>query len=502
MFTRRQSHGRGRRQRRAAAGLVALAAALMFTAQWPGPAAHASDSTPRLHAASSSHPGWVRYYIVQPLRDHHSEDLYEIAVKTLGNGSRATTIFKLNRGRLQRGGGRLQDPSVIKPGWILVLPRTASGPGVRFGPLPGLTAPAAVSPQPLSSSQAADGTATAGQPWYLVSKRAAVVVGVILIALLLAAGLAVGLAAAGGLRRNPRVTRPPHGRYALAPLAAGPPAESTLSGLSALDTTGFPALRMPDQPGGRLALTAPTAIFGPASPSWPDYPLSAAARPDGPGQPERSDPGLPAQDHEVVFGDDRIRVVLAEGPAATRAGQPHNGHTGFRPAPYLLWTPRPGDTPDGGVAFACLGTGAAGALFIDIGAAPGAVAIGGDDDAAVRLAESIAHQLCAAPAADRGCAVVVIGDTLPAPPPSAATWVASVRELAGPAWPPHFSGNGTEVIFCRSSPKADMIWLARYVSRARHRVIPVVLARIPEVPWSFTAQPSRHPDNSLQSVIA
>jgi len=497
MFSRRQSHGGGRRQRRAAAGLVALAAAVMFTAQWPGPAAYASDSTPRLHAASSSssHRGWVRYYIVQPPRDHQNDDLYEIAFKTLGNGSLATTIFQLNQGRLQPGGGRLQDPSVIRPGWILVLPRTASGPGVRFGPLPAVTASATVSPQPLSSSQAADGTATARQPWYLSSRHAAVVVGVILIALLLAAGLA----AAGGRRRNPRVTRPPHGRYALAPLAAGPPAESTLS---ALDTTGFPALRMPDQPGGQLARTAPTAISGPASPSWPDYPLSAAARRDGPGQPERSDPGLPAQDHEVVFGDDRIRVVLAEGPAATRAGQPHNGHTGLRPAPYLLWTPRPGDTPDGGLAFACLGTGAAGALFIDIGAAPGAVAIGGDDDAAVRLAESIAHQLCAAPAAGRRCAVVVIGDTLPAPPPFAAAWIASARELAGPAWPPHGSGDGTEVIFCRSSPKADMVWLARYVSRARHRVIPVVLASIPDTPWSITAQPSRHPDESLQSVIA
>jgi len=187
MFTRRQPPGRGRRQRRTAAGLFTLAA-VMFTAQWPGPAAYASDSTPRLHATSSSHPGWVRYYIVGRPGDHQNDDLYEIAVKTLGNGNLATTIFKLNQGRLQPGGGRLQDPSVIKPGWILVLPRTASGPGVRFGPLPGLTASATISPQPLSSSQAADGTATARrQPWYLISKRAAVV-GVILIALLLGPG--------------------------------------------------------------------------------------------------------------------------------------------------------------------------------------------------------------------------------------------------------------------------------------------------------------------------
>jgi len=211
---------------------------------------------------------------------------------------------------------------------------------------------------------------------------------------------------------------------------------------------------------------------------------------------------MPAQDHEVVFGDDRIHVVLAEAPAATRAGQPRPGDAGVHRMPYVRWTPRPGDVPAGGVAFACLGTGAAGALFIDISAAPGTVAIGGDDQAAVRLAESIAHQLCAAPAADRGCAVVVIGDTLPAPPPAAAAWVGSLRELAGPARPPQGPDDGTEVVFCRSSSPEDILWLGRYVSRARRHVVPVILASIPDAPWSFTAQPSRYPDESLHSVIA
>jgi hypothetical protein len=497
MFTRRQPRGRGHRQRRAAAGLAALAAAVVLTAPWPGPAAHASDSTPRLPASSPPHRGWVRYYVVQPPGDHYSEDLYGIAVKTLGNGSLAATIFRLNQGRLQPGGGRLQDPEVIRPGWILVLPGTASGPGVRFGPRPAVTGPAA--PSPPSGSRATVGATAASQPRHLISQPAAVVAGVILLALLLAAGLA----AAVGRRRKARVSRAPHSRHGLAPLAQlapGPPPGGSTP--SAVETARFPALSMPDQPGGRLAGPAPAAISGPPRPARPEYLLPAAAHPAGPGQPDRSDPGMPAQDHEVAFGDDRIHVVLAGVPAGAREGQPRNGHAGLRPAPYLLWTSRPGDTPDGGVAFACLGTGAAGALFVDIGAAPGAVAVGGDDAAAVRLAESIAHQLCAAPAAGRGCAVVVIGDTLPAPPPSAAAWVASLRELTGPAWPPPGSGDRTEVIFCRSTPKEHMLWLAGYVSRARHRVIPVVLASTPDAPWSFTAQPSRHPDESPHSVIA
>jgi hypothetical protein len=40
------------------------------------------------------------------------------------------------------------------------------------------------------------------------------------------------------------------------------------------------------------------------------------------------------------------------------------------------------------------------------------------------------------------------------------------------------------------------------VSCARHRVVPVVLASTPDAPWSFTGQPSHHPDESLHSVIA
>jgi hypothetical protein len=491
MFPRRQPRGRGHRRRRAAAGLAALAAAVVCTAPWPGPAAQASDSTPRLHASPPSHRGWVRYYVVQPPRDHHSEDLYEIAAKTLGNGSLATAIFRLNQGRLQPAGGRLQDPAVIRPGWILVLPPTASGPGVRFGPRSAVTG----SPAP-GRSRAPRGPSAASQARSRIGTPAVVAAGVILIVLLLGAGLVL----ARLRRRKARVTRSPHPTHAVAPPAPPglPPGGSPPRAL----TARFPALRIPGQPAGQLARPAPAAIDGRDGPSSPTSVLPAAARPDGPCQPDRGAAGMPAQDHEVAFGDDRIHVVLAGVPAGARDGRPRNGSAGFRLAPYLLWTSRPGDTPDGGVAFACLGTGAAGALFVDIGAAPGAIAIGGDDAAAVRLAESIAHQLCAAPAADRRRAVVVVGDTLPAPPPFAATWVASLHELAGPAWPPPGSGDRTEVIFCRSTPKEDMLWLAGYVSRASHRVIPVVLASTPDAPWSFTAQPSRHPDESRHSVIA
>jgi hypothetical protein len=500
MTLSRRPRGRRHRLLRTAAHpvAVALAAAAMFTAQWAGPAASAS-ARPRPHASASSwHRGWVKYYIVQQPRDHHQEFLYEIAVKTLGNGSLASKIFRLNEGRIQPGGGRLESPTVIEPGWILLLPANASGPGVHDGPLPVVTAPAAASATasptaspallaPLRPSLAAVGTVTPRSRYLLVSKHAVILGGMILIALLLAAGLV----AAFRRRRKARAARKPGGGQAPAP-AAGP-------------ETGKPA--------GSI----PTAINDAGSLPWPDYlspgvshrsgPVAGrvfpagglpATPPDGTAQLTGTADG-PVHKHDVAFGDDRIHVVLAGASVITQQAQPRNGDTGLTSTPYLVWTPLPHDIPEGGIAFACLGAGGDGCLFIDLGAAPGTVAIGGDGPAAVRLAESIAHQLCTAAA--RRCVVVVIGDALPAPPPSGAAWVASLRAL-GSARPAQSPDDGTEVIFCRSSPEEDMLWLARYVSGARRRVVPVVLASLPDAPWSFTAQPSRHPNESLHSVVA
>jgi hypothetical protein len=190
MTLSRRPRGRRHRLLRTAAHPVAvgLAAAAMFTAQWAGPAASASVR-PRPHASASSHRGWVKYYIVQQPRDHHPEFLYEIAVKTLGNGNLASSIFRLNEGRIQPGGGRLESPTVIEPGWILVLPANASGPGVHDGPLPVVTPPAAASPTasptlsaPLRPSLPAVGAVARRSRYLLVSKHGVIVGGMILIA--------------------------------------------------------------------------------------------------------------------------------------------------------------------------------------------------------------------------------------------------------------------------------------------------------------------------------
>jgi hypothetical protein len=120
-----------------------LAVTAMLAAMWAGPLAAASVGTqPRAgFSAPAPAPAPVKFYIVPPPENGPAESLFTIAAKTLGDGSRFMEIFNLNRGRLQPNGGRLTKPQLIEPGWILQLPTDAAGPGVRFGPLPVVTAP-------------------------------------------------------------------------------------------------------------------------------------------------------------------------------------------------------------------------------------------------------------------------------------------------------------------------------------------------------------------------
>jgi hypothetical protein len=155
-------------------GLAANAAVVQRTAA-ARPAASAASSGrialgDRISSAaghqSAKHVAKVKYYIV-PRAGHGPSTLSEIAAQTLGNAHLFMTIFTLNRGRVQPNGGRLENPKLIEPGWILELPANASGPGVHFGPLPhprprpqpshSGRASASASPSPASSPTAGSG---------------------------------------------------------------------------------------------------------------------------------------------------------------------------------------------------------------------------------------------------------------------------------------------------------------------------------------------------------
>ena len=91
----------------------------------------------------------VKYYVVQPSYQGRPERLWDIAARMLGAGGRAVEIYERNAGRPQPDGGRLTDPATLNPGWVLILPWDAVGPGVQVGPIPATPpAPVTRSPQP------------------------------------------------------------------------------------------------------------------------------------------------------------------------------------------------------------------------------------------------------------------------------------------------------------------------------------------------------------------
>jgi hypothetical protein len=640
----------------AAAALAAAAlagAGPAFASAHPSHAARTSHAAPRSRATGKSRPpqishnGWVKYFIVAAPTHGAKEFLFEIAASTLGRGSLANEIFNLNKGRLQPDGGRLENPTVIRPGWILVLPSSAHGPGVHFGLLPVVKPVPSPSPSPSKPPRPAPvrhrhATTPPARPGQRV--MVAWIGGALVVALLPVIGLLLmrrrksrnrahrpdpvrpsegapgggrtrrarpggGTGRRGGLgsRRRERQADPGPAMPLPLPLPqatvlAGDPAPPPgQPAPDALAGAGQPALPGPTATPAWLALPAledvdaaspaMAARPGPGVPdgpdhedvAWPDFlgpadsqavaqgqavpglPVPDLPGPDVPGpdvpapvslapdvadapadvppwlahdsvppwlvhdsgvqvtepspaepaprqqQPETGfspvalrllgaqrsaaqragDADIPVQRHTIGFGEDQIEIKLAEAPAADQDGRPRGGHTWLADAPYLVWTPLPYDAPDGGTAFACLGVGDEGCLFIDLAAAPGAVAIGGERAAATRLAESIVHQLGMSPVSGHSRLVIVAGAVVPEPHPAAVLSLPSLGDLAS------VSGTGAsdaiEIVFSELRSDEDAFALARYVASNSRRVVPVVLADLPDAPWSLLARPSQQP---------
>jgi hypothetical protein len=268
------------------AGASALIVTTISAARWAGWAMTASDSGARRGVRASPSPVNVKYFLVPPPGKAAAESLYDIAAKTLGDGSRYTEIFALNKGRLQLGGGRLEDPDLIEPGWILGLPADATGPGVHFGPLPTMTMKATpgVTPSPSVSpprpavvnAWAAD--SLAGQ---------ALAAGGVLIVLTAAVMTATYGRRRVGRRHSGMHARAP-GRGAAGtidsvadPLPQEKPAED-----GGYWATGDPWMSPADPPRPDAA----PRVLEDDHPSWPGRPGPYALHPDHPSWPGRPDP--------------------------------------------------------------------------------------------------------------------------------------------------------------------------------------------------------------------
>jgi hypothetical protein len=422
------------------------------------------------------------------------------------------------------GGSPAYPITRLLPGWILVLPGSTGGAAVHYDPLatvggaPGPSAlrsggafPAGAGTSPAARARALPSVATARTSRGTASDSAFGVgrlapelwIGTALFGILIAAGVAIArrqrpaaidgpsqppgepasdsppLAAPSLPKRRPGQQMPPErGNEALA-AAAG------LSGKEAASLTEDdpqpPDYMLPGSPGTEDELPHPEPGLSRVALRM----LGAQRR-----SPWRTSAEMRYERFQVLLGSDAIEVVLASGPAR-QIGKPSGDPSARVRAPDLVWAPRPADTPQGGGAFTCLGAGDEGCLFIDLAAAPGAVAIGGDAAAAARLAESIVQQLCAAGQAGRSCILTVVGRAIAEPHPPGTSWVLTHADL-GTADTGH-SDVMTEIVISELRSDEDAFSLGRYVRTAPRRVVPVVLADLPDAPWSFSARPSPQP---------
>jgi hypothetical protein len=428
--------------------------------------------------------------------------------------------------RYATGAGPAYPITRFLPGWILVLPDSTGGAGVHYDPLatagaaPGPSArpstgatPAGTGTAPAAPARALPPAATARAPRRKAAGSAFGVgglapelwIGTALFAILIAAGVVIARrhrqAAIDGPGHVPAqsASESPPLAVSAAPslpkrrpgqaMPKRPAATRAAAGLYAPPGASSAVAPVGVTAGARLPGTEAAAPTG-NEPQWPGL-SRAALRMLGAHRrsPWRTTTTTRYERFKVVLGGDAIEVVLAPAPGASQIGSTPGGSFSRVCAPFLVWALPPYDTPQDGDAFACLGAGNEGCLFLDLAAAPGPVAIGGDAAAAARLAESVVQQLCTTGQAGRSCILTVVGGAIAEPHPLGTSWARTLADL-GTADPDHSDGM-TEILITDLRSDDDAFTLARYVRAARRRVVPVVLADLPDAPWWFSAWPSR-----------
>ena len=286
-----------------------------------------------------------KIYVVQPPEGRYHESLWEIAQNHLGDGRRYREIFELNAGQLQPDGSRLTIASLIRPGWVLRMPRDAHGPGIRVvtrsepAPGPGGEARAGGTgdgrPAGISGSAVTPHAAVPAYPCELAA----------------AALLAAGVLSALGRRRREQLWHRPFGRQVAVPVRPAPAAAAEMALRLGADE---PSARMLDT--GLRYLAQALAAQGRAPPTV----FAAHAG------PHSVDLWVAPADREapapwVAVGDGQVwRLPLAEVPGLDP------GQVAGADAPY------PG--------LVSIGTDATGRVLVDLEAAQGLIAVTGEPD--------------------------------------------------------------------------------------------------------------------------
>ncbi|MGC4747922.1 hypothetical protein ACLQ28_20035 [Micromonospora sp. DT201] len=498
--------------------LVLAAVAGAVLGALTGPIAHASGAP-----ATPAETG--KYYVVGQPVNGQREHLYAIALKTLGNGNRYHEIADLNRGRRQPDGGVLTDALTVQPGWILVLPAGAKGPGVRTGPIPAVV-PGTPSPE---GSSAPPPRAAAHDDREIDGTLLRI--GGFAITLLLVI-LALRVLHGGSRRRARAATGPASGPEPVASrpepaVASGP----TIDSDAAIDPGDPPEpVNRPAAPGvpsvSASAATPPTTGPDPDAGTRTPAARTSTARTPGPRTPEAGrsetpprpvpsatgggravvDVPLP-EDTTVAAGapraTDPVAATTNDGAAdATRPVEPRpalpgaddrapdvsetlltedgpvnvrlSGVTPGHGVPAYAWLAE-GEEPPPATAPLVLGHRDGWRLHVDLARTPDVLTIVGPDGDCRRRAAAYARQLRGA-----GLGVTLIGDALGHETVPGARRLERFPELPAPDEPrpePY-------VVFCAGLPEPAAI--VRQLARATQgRAVPVILGSVPAGRWSI-----------------
>jgi hypothetical protein len=378
---------------------AATALSPAFAHQSPGlpPAATSTPASPAAAGRDTGEPGGLgalaggrgqslepvhhrvrrteKVYVVQPPKGRYHESLWEIAQNHLGDGRRYREIFELNAGRLQPDGSRLTIASLIRPGWILRMPRDAHGPSIRVvtlhedahgpggdgsagtvstGPTParpasaGRARPATAPPGTTGGGEPAPDTPGGVVP---AARRAAGPAGTAVYPYELAAAalLAAGVLSALGRRRREQLWHRAFGRQVAVPVRPAPAAAAEM------------ALRLgADEPSARMLDTALRYLSQVLAGQGRPLPTVFAAHVGG----YNLDLWVTPADREapapwMAVGDGQVwRLPLAVVPGLDP------GQVTGAPAPY------PG--------LVSIGTDATGRVLVDLDSAQGLIAITGE----------------------------------------------------------------------------------------------------------------------------
>jgi hypothetical protein len=153
------THAAPARAPHVAAATVSPGSANMFRADGGAGGPKALMDATHTGSASQVH----KIYVVEPPEGRYHESLWEIAQKHLGDGRRYREIFELNAGRVQPDGSKLTIASLIRPGWVLHMPRDAHGPGIEVVSPAGHAPASGGADSGRGTAQAGHGGAQAGQ---------------------------------------------------------------------------------------------------------------------------------------------------------------------------------------------------------------------------------------------------------------------------------------------------------------------------------------------------